>query len=188
MVIGILAVQGDIAEHGRMLTKLSEQWIPVHHPEDLQHISGLILPGGESTTIGKLLRSTSLDIAIKKYKLPMYGTCAGAILLANHITHSDQVRLGLVNIQVHRNSYGSQLHSFEMAVHVIGWNKPFPGVFIRAPEIHDVGTNVSVLASCNNSPVLVRTENILISTFHPELTEDLRVHKYFLNMVRGDLK
>ncbi|HII17154.1 TPA: pyridoxal 5'-phosphate synthase glutaminase subunit PdxT [Candidatus Woesearchaeota archaeon] len=185
MNIGILALQGDVIEHSRIIEKIGARPIDVRLPEDLQHCDALIMPGGESTTIGKLMVQYKLDSAIKafhKRRKPLYGTCAGAILLAKDIIESNQPRLSLADISIARNDYGRQIDSFEEDIAIKGFTRTFNAVFIRSPVIKSVGDNVEVLAAYGKSPVLVRQGTILISTFHPELTGDTRVHKLFLGM------
>ena len=175
-VIGVLALQGDFKEHLDVLSKLNTSGIEVRTVNDLQKTSCLIIPGGESTTIGKLLVSTGLDRAIikrAKQGYPIYGTCAGAILLS---------KLKLINLTVERNAYGRQIDSFDERIE----SKQFlnlRGVFIRAPRFIKVGKQVEVLARYHAEPVLVQHGNILAGAFHPELTNDLSVHRYFVNLV-----
>lgn len=184
MRIGILALQGDVREHARILGKLGAEPVKVKSSEDLTDIDALIIPGGESTTLGLLMKEYKLDKAIKeKYKqgMPIYGTCAGAILLAKDIVNSSQPKLNLADISIKRNDYGRQMDSFETELHIkdIG---SFNGVFIRAPTIKSFFNGVQVLSEHKNKPVMVKQNNILITTFHPELTNDTRIHEYFLNM------
>jgi 5'-phosphate synthase pdxT subunit len=182
--VGVLALQGSIKEHVNALKKLKVEPVLVKLPYDLKEINGLILPGGESTTIGKLMRQYGLDKEIKRrYKegMPIYGSCAGAILLAKDIVGSKQPKLGLMDISIKRNEYGRQVDSFEALLDV--FDMPFKGVFIRAPVISSIHDGCKILSSFKNKPVMVEQGNLLVSTFHPELTNDLRVHKYFIEMV-----
>ena len=184
MKIGVLALQGDVREHKRVLSKLGAEPVEVKLPQDLDEIDALIIPGGESTTIGMLMRKYKLDAEImqkNKEGMPIYGTCAGAILLAKEIIGSKQLKLGLVDISVKRNNYGRQIDSFEadLSIKDIG---DFKGVFIRAPIIKSSYNGAEILAEYKNNPVMMRQDNILITTFHPELTNDTRIHKYFLDM------
>lgn len=160
----------------------------VRDPEDVRAVDGLIIPGGESTTIGLLLERFGTGEAIADAVaggLPVFGTCAGAILLAKSIAGSDQYRLGLMDIAVERNAYGRQIESFEAAVPVsVLDGGAVQGVFIRAPVIANVSKSVEILARYESSPVVVRQDNCLAATFHPELTADDRLHRYFLSMVR----
>ena len=186
MKVGILALQGDVREHANILIKLGAEPIKVKSPEDLTDIDALIIPGGESTTIGMLVRKYKLDKAIKekhKQGMPIYGTCAGAIVLAKGIIDSKQPKLNLADISIKRNDYGRQIDSFEaeLSIKDIG---NFNGVFIRAPIIKSFYNGVEILSEHNNNPVMIKQHNLLITTFHPELTNDTRVHEYFLNMAK----
>ena len=190
MLIGILAIQGSREEHAEILKKLGVDFLYVRNKEELARVDAIILPGGESTTIGMLMARNSLNSALKEAiagGLPVYGTCAGAILLAKKIVGSQQAdTLGLMDIGILRNAYGAQLDSFvtDLKVPVLG-KEALEAVFIRAPQIENVGKGVEILAEYNKKPVLVREKNMLVSTFHPELTEDTRVHKYFLSFVKN---
>ena len=186
--IGVLAMQGAFREHGRMLEQLGCEITQVRKPADLEGLAGLVIPGGESTTIGKLMDKYDLFTAISQKiaaRMPVFGTCAGLILLAKEITGSEQPSLGVMDIKVQRNGYGRQVDSFEadLAAPILG-EEPFRTVFIRAPFIEGVGAGVEVLAEWAGRPVMARQENMLVCAFHPELTDDLRVHNYFLQMVR----
>ena len=185
--VGVLALQGDFREHMNSLRKLKVTPIEVRTKEELDSVEGLIIPGGESTTIGKLLRKYNLDIEIKKkynHGMPIYGTCAGAILLAKEIVDSKQPKMDLIDISVSRNAYGRQIDSFEAEISIPDSKKPFNAVFIRAPQITQIRNGVKILSKYKKQPVLIRTDDILISTFHPELTEDTRVHEYFVKMIK----
>src|SRR3989338_837974 len=184
MKIGILALQGDVREHKKALSKLGAESVEVKLPHDLDEVDALIMPGGESTTIGMLMGKYKLDAKIKQKHdegMPIYGTCAGAILLAKEIIGSKQPKLALVDISIKRNDYGRQIDSFEadLSIKDIGG---FKGVFIRAPIIKSIYNGAEVLSEYKNSPVMMRQDNILITTFHPELTNDTKIHKNFLNM------
>jgi len=184
MKIGVLALQGSVIEHVKMLKKCKVEPVIVKLPRDLKEINGLIIPGGESTTIGKLMKNYGFDKEIKrrhKEGMPIYGTCAGAILLAKGIIDSKQPKLGLMDISVRRNDYGRQIDSFEAELDI--FDKPFKGIFIRAPVIDSVHNGCKILAEFEDKPVMVEQNNLLVSTFHPELTDDLRIHKYFVDMV-----
>lgn len=184
MKIGVLALQGSVKEHVEALKKCKVEPVLVKLPHDLKEINGLIIPGGESTTLGKLMKEYGLDKEIKRrYKegMPIYGTCAGAILLAKEIVDSRQPKLGLMDISVKRNEYGRQIDSFEAELDI--FDKPFNGIFIRAPVIDSIHNGCKILAEFENKPVFVEQGNLLVSTFHPELTNDLRIHKYFIEMV-----
>jgi len=186
MKIGVLALQGDFEEHLRALEKCGVGRTAVRLPQELDEVAGLILPGGESTTIGKLMDRYGLSEKIRQRHaqgMPIYGTCAGLILLAKDIVASQQTRLGLMNVTVERNAYGRQVDSFEADVVAprLG-DVPLRAVFIRAPLVRQVASSVEVLASHDNVPILIQEGNLLASSFHPELTDDLRVHRYFLEM------
>ncbi|MFH0867937.1 MAG: pyridoxal 5'-phosphate synthase glutaminase subunit PdxT [Candidatus Woesearchaeota archaeon] len=187
MRVGILALQGDVREHARILTKLGVEPVKVKYSEDLTDIDALIIPGGESTTISMLMKKYSLDKAIKekhKQGMPIYGTCAGAIILAKDIIGAaKQPKLSLADISIKRNDYGRQIDSFEaeLSIKDIG---SFNGVFIRAPIIKSFYNGVQILSEHKNNPVMIRQHNLLITTFHPELTNDTRIHEYFLNMAQ----
>ena len=184
--IGVLALQGDFKEHIEMLKKCRVNAVEVRLPEDLKDVDGLIIPGGESTAIGKLMQEHDLDKEIlKKCKqgMAIYGTCAGAILLSKNIMGSRQPRLGLLDISVKRNDYGRQIDSFEAELNIDKIGK-VKGVFIRAPVIEKVRDGIRILSKLNNNPVLIQKGNILASTFHPELTGDKRVHEYFIKSIK----
>jgi 5'-phosphate synthase pdxT subunit len=175
--IGVLAVQGNFREHAAMLRRLGAEAVEVRKPEQLARLDGLIVPGGESTTFMRLMRLYGLDEAIREFHQPILGTCAGMIVL-------DREHLGLVDIEVDRNAYGRQVASFEADLALAGEERPLRGVFIRAPRVRDVGAEVEVLAEHDGEPVLVRQGRFLVASFHPELTEDTRVHELFLEQVR----
>jgi 5'-phosphate synthase pdxT subunit len=174
--IGVLALQGAFREHAQMLRRLDADVVEVRLPEDLAGLDGLVIPGGESTTIMHLARLYGLEDAIRRFRAPILGTCAGMIVL-------DRAHLGLADLEVDRNAYGRQVKSFEADVELVGDDEPLRGVFIRAPRIRDVGADVEVLGELDGEPVLVRDGRLLLATFHPELTEDPRVHEVFLELV-----
>ncbi|MDR3194524.1 MAG: pyridoxal 5'-phosphate synthase glutaminase subunit PdxT [Tannerella sp.] len=189
MKIGILALQGAVREHRDMLHKLGVETVDVRSPEDLKGLRGLILPGGESTAVGKLLVRYELLEPIAKAGrrgMPVFGTCTGMILLSKHIHQSDQPRLGLMDTCVERNAFGRQLASFEadMPIPVLG-NRPFHTVFIRAPYITGADCNVQALLVYDNKILLAEQQNLLAAAFHPELTDDTRLHAYFLQKITG---
>ena len=190
MRIGVLALQGAFAEHIAILQQLKVETLPVRLPTELNGLDGLIIPGGESTSIGKLMLDYSLTSEIKnlgKNGLPIFGTCAGMILLANKTSDSDIKSLLLIDIAVRRNAFGRQRESFEteLSIPVLG-KKPFPAVFIRAPIIEQTNGNVEILARLDDdSRVAARQGKVLVSAFHPELTSDLRFHQYFLDIIAG---
>lgn len=180
-------MQGDFKEHIEMLNKCKVQAVSVKLPEDLKNVDGLIIPGGESTTIGNLMQRHNLDKEIiKRHQegMAIYGTCAGAILLAKKIAGSSQPKLNLLDISIKRNDYGRQIDSFETELSIDKIGK-FRGIFIRAPVIEKINNGVKILSKLNNKPVLVQKGNILAGTFHPELTNDTKIHKYFVEMVKG---
>ncbi len=189
--IGILALQGDVAEHEAMLAASGANPSLVKRAEQLDEIDGLIIPGGESTTIGKLLRRFDLLEPLQervRAGFPVFGTCAGMILLADQIDDaaSDQPSIGGMDITVLRNAFGRQRESFEtdLAVPAVG-DTPLHAVFIRAPLIKRLGDGVSVLAALEDGrAVAARQDNLLVASFHPELTDDSRLHRYFVDMVR----
>jgi 5'-phosphate synthase pdxT subunit len=186
--IGVLALQGDFAEHLQVLSRLEVEGRPIRRPEELRGVAGLILPGGESTTIGTLMERFGLMEAVREFAhagRPIYGTCAGLILMAKEILDSEQPRLGLMDLTVQRNAYGRQVDSFEADIPVPRFGEPpLRAVFIRAPRIETVGREVDVLAEFEGKPVLVQQGPWLASAFHPELTSDVRVHRYFLQLAR----
>jgi 5'-phosphate synthase pdxT subunit len=180
MKIGVLAVQGNFREHCAILRRLGAEVVEVRLPEQLEGLDGLVIPGGESTAIRRLMRLYGLDDAILGFDGPVFGTCAGMILL-------DRSHLGLVDVEVRRNGYGRQLASFEADLGLEGEAEPLRGVFIRAPRVVDAGPGVEVLASYDGDPVLLREGRFLVASFHPELTGDTRVHERFLELVREEL-
>lgn len=182
-----MAIQGDFREHKQMLLSLGVEAVEVRLPKHLEGIAGLIVPGGESTTIGMLAREYGLERAVRERvqegSLALWGTCAGAIWLAKEIPQfPDQPRLGILDIAVERNAYGRQVDSFEQDLYIKGLDWPFHAFFIRAPVILRVGAGVEVLALHHNEIVLVQSENILAATFHPELTHDSRIHQMFVDL------
>ena len=187
--IGVLALQGAFLEHRQMLERCGVESGEVRTVEHLDGIDGLILPGGESTTIGKLMHRFGLDEAISRRVregMPLFGTCAGLILMATDIEESDQRRLGLMEITARRNAFGRQVDSFECNLDVAGLGpEPVRAVFIRAPYISRVGKGVEVLAVAEGKIVLARQGHLLAGAFHPELTADTRIHRLFLDMVAG---
>jgi 5'-phosphate synthase pdxT subunit len=177
--IGVLAVQGNFREHAAMLRRLGVDPVEVRKPEQLDGLDGLVIPGGESTAIMRLVRLYGLEHAIREFARPVLGTCAGMILL-------DRNHLGVLDLEVARNAYGRQVASFEVDLALAGDEEPLRGVFIRAPRVSDVGAEVEVLAELDGEPVLLRDGRVLVASFHPELTDDTRVHERFLDLVRED--
>ncbi|MCL6447970.1 MAG: pyridoxal 5'-phosphate synthase glutaminase subunit PdxT [Armatimonadetes bacterium] len=191
MLIGVLAMQGAFREHQQALTGCGVESVQIRRPEQLADVDGLIIPGGESTAIAKLMINYDLFERVKELGekgMPIFGTCAGMILLAREIEGSDQPRLGLMEIKVRRNAYGRQVDSFEedLEIPVLG-KEPFRAVFIRAPQILEAKNNVEVLARQGEKIVLAQEGNFLAAAFHPELTDDLRLHKYFLEIVKKSI-
>ncbi len=186
MKVGVLALQGAFREHKQALTRLGADVTEVRLPEQLGGLAGIVVPGGESTTMVKLMQLYGLDRALKTFYGEggaVWGTCAGAIATARDITgRPEQPRLDLLDIEVARNDYGRQVASFETDLAVEGFAEPFRAVFIRAPRIVRVGPGVKVLASYQNDPVMVTYDRLLATVFHPELSGDDRVHDYFLEL------
>ena len=182
--VGILAIQGDYALHAKMLERIAAPWKLVKHASELEEVSGLIMPGGESTTMLKFFDGEGMGEAVKRFAEagePVFGTCAGAILLAREVSNPPQESLGLLDITIERNAYGRQVDSSVRkgeCPEISG--EPVEMVFIRAPIIRRLGHGVHVLGRCDGLPVLVEQGNLLAATFHPELTEDETVHRYFL--------
>ena len=188
MKIGVLAVQGDFAEHLALLRKLGVDGQEVRLPEHLKGMDGLIIPGGESTTLGRLMSIYHLREPIEQMARQgksIWGTCAGMIMMAHEITEEDPVPLHLMDIGVHRNAFGRQVDSFEQDLEIAGFDHvPFHGIFIRSPVINRVGRDVKVLAALSeDQPVAVRQGCMLATAFHPELTNDTRFHRLFLDLV-----
>jgi 5'-phosphate synthase pdxT subunit len=191
MKIGVLALQGAFAEHIAVLKKLKAEAIPVRLPQQLEGLDGLIIPGGESTTITKLMVHYKLKhkiIELAKNNFPIFGTCAGMIVLARELSSSGGVEpTGVMDIKVNRNAFGRQVDSFEteISIPVLG-KKPLTGVFIRAPLIESVGQGAEVLARLDDGTIVAaRQGKLLVCSFHPELTDDTRFHHYFLDIVSG---
>jgi 5'-phosphate synthase pdxT subunit len=184
--IGVLAVQGNFREHVATLCRLGVDAVEVRLPEELEGLEGLVVPGGESTAIGRLVHLYGLDEAIRTFAGPILGTCAGMILLARDAVDGlpEQPLLGAVDLVVRRNGYGRQVWSFEADVELAGDAEPFRGVFIRAPRVEHAGPGVETLGRFDGEPVLLREGRVLVASFHPELTDDPRVHERFVGMVR----
>ena len=190
MKIGILALQRAFAEHAKVLDRLGVESVEIRNLDDFQQyqngLSGLILPGGESTTMGKLLRDQDMLIPIREAilsGLPVFGTCAGLILLAREITSQDESHLGTMDMVVERNAYGRQLGSFYTEAECKGVGQ-IPMTFIRGPIISSVGKGVEILARVEDQIVAAQEKNMLVTSFHPELTDDVRLHQYFINMCK----
>lgn len=188
MRIGVLALQGAVAEHVRMLQKAGAEGVVIKRADQLDDIDGIIIPGGESTTIGRLIRTygfTDALTAFSKKKKPIFGTCAGLIIIAKEISGQEDAHLRLMNIKVSRNAFGRQRESFEVDLPIAGVNDSVRAVFIRAPLIEEVGPEVEVLCTYRDQIVAAKEGHLLAASFHPELTDDYRMHAYFLEMVRA---
>ncbi|MBC2579456.1 pyridoxal 5'-phosphate synthase glutaminase subunit PdxT [Clostridium sp. DJ247] len=186
MKIGVLSLQGGVAEHINHIQALGCTALEVKKLEDLEDLNGLILPGGESTTIGKILKERNILIPLREKilsGLPVWGTCAGMILLAKELENDGTTHLSVMDIKVRRNAYGTQIDSFETTEIIEEISSiPIPLVFIRAPYIVDSGDNVKILHRVNGNIVAARQDNILVTSFHPELTKNLELHRYFISM------
>ncbi len=187
MLIGVLAIQGDFIEHINILQTLGVECREIRLPEQLSDVDGLIIPGGESTTLSRLLTRYDLRQPIKKLAIdgkPLWGTCAGMIMMASEITENDPVPLEIMDIGVQRNAFGRQIDSFEQELEITGFDEtPYHAIFIRAPVIKRVGSGVSIMASLQDGrPVAVQQANLMATSFHPELTKDSRFHTHFLNL------
>jgi 5'-phosphate synthase pdxT subunit len=187
MTIGVLAIQGDYEAHRSRLKQLGAAVTLVRKPEQLDDIDGLVIPGGESSTFLNFLAEHGFLEKLRAFvrTKPTFGTCAGAILLAKDVENPPQASLGALNIGIRRNAYGRQLESSIQAEQTVLGNQPLEMVFIRAPKIVSMGKEVEVLATAKGDPVLVRQGNVMASTFHPELSDDTRVHQEFLNLVKN---
>jgi len=186
--IGVLALQGDFARHLEAFERLGVNATLVRTPDDLSGLSGLVLPGGESTAMLKLMDGTGMEDAIRTFHEQggaLFGTCAGLILIADRVTDPEQRSLHLLDVDVERNAYGRQADSFEADLETSLDAEPLRGVFIRAPRVTRQGEDVQVLARAQGEPVLMRQGNVLAATFHPEMTDDLRVHRYFIEEVQN---
>ncbi|MFP3882272.1 MAG: pyridoxal 5'-phosphate synthase glutaminase subunit PdxT [Actinomycetota bacterium] len=186
--VGVLALQGDVREHMSILEGLGADTVAVKTPDQLDSVDGLVIPGGESTTIGKMAVRFGLLEPLRSAAengLPLYGTCAGMIFLAGAVTEGDQPLLGVLDVVVKRNAFGRQNESFEADLDIDGLDTPFHAVFIRAPWIEKVGSEVEILSEVDEHPVMVRQGSILATSFHPELTGDGRIHQMLLDLIRG---
>ncbi|MEE8332106.1 MAG: pyridoxal 5'-phosphate synthase glutaminase subunit PdxT [Acidimicrobiia bacterium] len=184
--VGVLALQGDFREHAAMVSALGAEPVEIRLPADLEDIDALIIPGGESTTIGKMAKRYGLVEPMRDLinsGLPTLGTCAGMIVLSSATTGADQHLLGVLDVVVERNAFGRQVDSFEELVSVDGLDEPIRAVYIRAPWIEKVGAAVEVLAETQGHPVVIRQKNVLATSFHPELTTDRRIHRMLLDLV-----
>ncbi|KPC75850.1 glutamine amidotransferase [Thermoactinomyces vulgaris] len=190
MKIGVLALQGAVREHIRLLELAGAKAVAVKRADELADLDGLVIPGGESTTIGKLMRQYGLREPIMRLHeqgKPIFGTCAGLIMIAKRVENLDEPHLDLMDIDVKRNAFGRQRESFEADLAIKGVADVFPAVFIRAPYIEKVGEGVEVLSVIEDKIVAVRQDRLLCAAFHPELTDDVRFHAYFVEMVRESM-
>jgi len=187
MTIGVLGLQGDVEEHLAMLEQCKVETLRVKTPEDLRAVDGLIIPGGESTTVGAMLDRFGLTKPLLervRKGMPVWGTCMGMIVMAEHVVGADQPTLGLLHIDVKRNAFGRQVESAEVPLDIDGLGgKPFPGVFIRAPWIEAARDGAKIIATLDGKGVMVRQGKLLGTSFHPELTDDSRIHKLFIDLV-----
>lgn len=184
--VGVLSLQGDAREHLQALRSAGAEPVGVKHADQLEGVDALVIPGGESTTIGKLATRFGLLEPIRAATedgMPVFGTCAGMIFLASAITEGSQPLLGNLDVVVRRNAFGRQNDSFEADLEVSGFDHPYHAVFIRAPWVEKVGAGVEVLSEVESHPVLIRQNKILASSFHPELTRDSRIHRMFLDLI-----
>lgn len=187
MKVGVLALQGAYASHLKTFASLGVEALEVRTPEDLEKVDRLVIPGGESTTISMLLDSNGMRVPIQESiseGMPVFGTCAGMIVLAREVLdgRDDQKPLGAIDITVRRNAFGRQVDSFESEIEVSGLDEPFPSVFIRAPIVESIGEGVEVYARVDEKIVLCGTDSILVASFHPELSNDGRIHEMFLSL------
>jgi 5'-phosphate synthase pdxT subunit len=187
ITVGVLALQGAFREHINSIKKCGANAQEIKFPQQLKNVDGLIIPGGESTTINKLIKKYNFKIYLDEFYKSgkaIYGTCAGLILIAKKVVNED-FGLGYIDVEVERNSYGRQIDSFEEYVSLeFNREKKFKAIFIRAPRIINAGPEVDILSKINNDIILARQKNILVSTFHPELQDDTRIHEYFLKMIK----
>ena len=188
MKIGVLSLQGDYESHINILKSLKVEYLKVKYKNQFKDINALIIPGGESTTISNLIDKENLYMTIVKFlkNKPVYGTCAGLILLSNDIINNNKkIKLfKILDIKVHRNGWGRQIESFTEKITIRSFKDKYNAVFIRAPKITYCNKNIEVLSKYSNTPIMIRKDNILGTTFHPELTDDIRIHQYFLDMVK----
>lgn len=189
-VIGVLALQGAVDEHVKQIIHTGSEAVIVKQPKQLEKLDGLIIPGGESTAIGKLMAHYGFIEAIKDFsnqQKPIFGTCAGMVLVAKELEGSESAHLAIMDIVVKRNGFGRQIDSFEANIKIEGMNAPFQAVFIRAPYILSVGDQVEILARVDEKIVAARSKHLLVSAFHPELTDDNRFYKMFSEMVESSM-
>lgn len=191
MKVGVLALQGAVAEHIRSIEQAGATGVIVKRVEQLDELDGLIIPGGESTTIGKLMRKYEFMDAVRQFAAqgkPIFGTCAGLIILAKRIEGQEDAHLALMDMTVARNAFGRQRESFETDLPIKGIDEPVRAVFIRAPLITEVGPEVEVLSTYHDEIVTARQGHLLAASYHPELTDDIRLHQYFLDMIKATVE
>jgi 5'-phosphate synthase pdxT subunit len=188
-LVGVLGLQGDFALHQECLKRVGVESKIIRRPEELKSCNGLILPGGESSTFFKLLKESGLFEGIKEFAKdhPVMGTCAGLITLSSKVVNDTMDTLGLINLKVERNGYGRQIDSFRDTIHIpIFKDRPeFEGIFIRAPKILSIYKGTEAIGYLNNDIVMAQNQSVLVTTFHPELTDDLRIHQYFINRCKS---
>lgn len=184
ITIGILGLQGAFQKHQQMLERLSVNSIIIRYPEEVNKCDGIILPGGESTTMTKLLHQMKLFEPLKNFTGPMFGTCAGAILLSKDCSDERVSHFAKIPVTTSRNAFGRQVESFIENVKIQGFDSDFKAVFIRAPQFEKVDGTIKIMGTLKDKPVMLRYGNILLSSFHPELTDDTRIHEYFINMIK----
>ncbi|SHH39245.1 pyridoxal 5'-phosphate synthase glutaminase subunit PdxT [Thermosipho atlanticus] len=187
MKIGVSGIQGDFREHKAVLERMGIEALVVKKPEELDLVDGLIIPGGESTTMIRIMKMIGFYEVLKnkiENNFPVFGTCAGMIVLSKEVVNFKQDSLKAIDIKVERNAYGRQVDSFETDVYIKDFDKPFRAIFIRAPKVIEYGKDVEVLSEYDSSPILLRQGNILVASFHPELTVDTRIHEYFVEMIK----
>lgn len=185
VTIGVLGLQGAFAKHMIMLNALNVHTMLIRYPEELDRCDGLIIPGGESTTMSKLISEMEIRDKLIEYDRPVFGTCAGAILMSENSNDPRVATLNRVPVRANRNAWGRQVESFVAPIELSFDKEPFNAVFIRAPKLSHPRQEVQILGKLNNDIVLVQYGNILLATFHPELTEDIRIHAYFLKLIRN---
>ncbi len=184
ITVGILGLQGAFHKHQQMLERLSINSIIIRYPEEIEKCDGIILPGGETTTMTKLLKKMNLFEVVKNFEGPMFGTCAGAILLSMNCNDDRVEHFAKVPVTTSRNAFGRQVESFIQRIHIKGFDGDFPAVFIRAPQFVELDGTIEILSTLKDKPVFLRYKNLILTSFHPELTEDTRIHEYFINMIK----
>ena len=184
ITVGILGLQGAFHKHEKMLERLSANTIIIRYPEEIEKCQGIILPGGESTTMTKLLKNMQLFKPLKQFSRPMFGTCAGAILLSSDCNDDRVEHFAKIPVKTNRNAFGRQVESFIEDIQIEGFDSDFSGVFIRAPQFEEIDGTIKIMGRLKDKPVFLKYENVMVTSFHPELTDDTRIHQYFLNMIK----